>query len=107
MTGAPEPAVDDRRGCVLVGNWMLIGLGVACVSSHVGAVWSLWNADTTPDALSRLGAWILAVPSVLIGVALGIAAASRRVVPRPVRRIELGLLVLIAAGTVIEFLCAT
>ena len=88
---------------MLVGNWMLIGLGVACLSSHVGAVWSLWDAGT-PDTLSRLGAWILAVPSALIGATLGIAAASRKVVPRWIRRIELGLLVLITAGTVIEIL---
>ncbi len=105
MTGAPDPrADDDRRGCVLVGNWMLIGLGVACVSFHVGQLAWLADAGATQEGWNRLGVWILLVPSVLIGATLGIASASRKVVPRPVRRIELGLLVLITAGTLVEIL---
>ena len=107
MTDAPPSDRDaDRRGCVILGNWVLVGLGVACVAFHVGLVAQLGDAGAVAEGWPRFGVLLLAVPSVLIGVALAIASAARRVVPRPVRRVELLLVVLIAAGTVVEFVSA-
>jgi hypothetical protein len=105
MTGDTGPrADDDRRGCVILGNWVLVGLGVACVAFHVGAVASVADPLVVAEGWIRFGVLLLAVPSLLIGATLAVAAGSRRVVPRPIRRVELGLVLLIAAGMAIELL---
>jgi hypothetical protein len=106
MAGAPHATDDDRRGCVLLGNWVLIGLGVACVAFHVGTAASLTDAGAVAEGWPRFGVLLLAIPSVLIGATLAIASASRRVVPRPIRRVELTLVVLIVAGMAFEFVTA-
>jgi hypothetical protein len=100
------PADDDRRGWVILGNWVLIGVAVACVAFHVGLAASLTDAGAVAEGWPRFGVLLLAIPSVLIGVTLGIASAARKAVPRPVRRVELGLLVLILAGMAFEFVTA-
>ena len=97
---------DDKRGCVLLGNWVLIGLGVACVAFHVGLSAWLCDAGAVAEGWPRLGVLLLAIPSVLIAIPLAVASAARKVVPRPVRRVELLLVVLIVAGMAFEFVTA-
>jgi hypothetical protein len=91
---------------MLLGNWVLIGLGVACVAFHVGTASSLTDAGAVAEGWPRFSVLFLAIPSVLIGATLAIASASRKVVPRPIRRVELGLVVLIVAGMAFEFVTA-
>ena len=104
MTGDTQPrADDDRRGWVILGNWVLVGLGVACVAAHVGTVASMFDSHTAHD-WDRMLVALVAIPSALIGLTLGIAVASRKAVPRLIRRVELLILILIAAGIAIEVL---
>jgi hypothetical protein len=91
---------------MLLGNWMLIGVGVACVAFHVGTAASLTDAGAVAEGWTRLPVLLLVVPSVLIGAALAIASASRKLIPRTVRRVELLLAVLIVAGMAFELFTA-
>ena len=91
---------------MLLANWVLIGLGVACVAFHVGTAAWLCDAGAVAEGWPRLGVLLMVIPSVLIGIPLGIAAAARKVVPRPVRRVELLLVVLIVTGMAFELVTA-
>lgn len=107
MTDTPHGGGDeDRRGWVILVNWVLVGLGVACVAGHAGMVAWVSDSGAASEGWPRIGVALIAVPSVLIGVPLGIASAARRSVPRLIRRVELLLLLMIVAAMSFELVTA-
>src|SRR5512138_1385803 len=107
MTADGPPDRDDERGAwVILGNWVLVALGVACVAGHAGMVAWVSDPGAAAEGWPRIGVALIAVPSVLIGVPLGIASAARRAVPRLIRRVELLLLLMIVAALSYELVTA-
>src|SRR5262245_46863071 len=94
---------DDHRGCILLGNWILVALGVACVAMHAGTIAALLDTQERHE-WDGLAVRLLTIPSALVGATLCIAASARKVVPHGIRVVEALLVALMAAGTVVEFL---
>jgi hypothetical protein len=102
--GGSAPVRDGR---VLLGNWLLVALGVAATALHA----SLMLGDGPPFHPSRAGLEFLALGfydamTAMVIVALLVAGLSRGVVPTTLRRIELALSAALATEVVVEVVAA-